>query len=302
MSIINTFLQKRKLQESHYGIVMVITAYALSFVMLVLGSDTFYNIRSGAEGISKDTDEAAQVQINEEILSPRMLNLKTQELQSKFVDPYGVEEDLNDGNSEGISPVTGDTNWLLGYAMDTGEYNNVMEQMDKFNSQGDSSQSQDITEVTTENTTKDTTKDTIEEFSVEETNTSVMSVTNKEVDMLERIVEAEASGEDTIGKILIVNVILNRIADDEFPDSIKEVIFQTVAGDYQFSPISDERYWSVEVTENTEEAVQRALEGEDYSEGALYFMSRKNARKSNIKWFDQNLERLFKHGGHEFFK
>ena len=118
--------------------------------------------------------------------------------------------------------------------------------------------------------------------------------------MLEQIVEAEATGEDMIGKILVANVIFNRTKDDEFPDTIKEVIFQKVGGDYQFSPIADKRYWSVKVTKETKEAVQRAVDGEDHSEGALFFMARRLARKSSAKWFDNNLTWLFKHGAHEF--
>jgi N-acetylmuramoyl-L-alanine amidase len=120
--------------------------------------------------------------------------------------------------------------------------------------------------------------------------------------LLEQIVAAEAEGEDIIGKILIVNVILNRMADDEFPDTIKGVIYHKVGGEYQFSPLESGRFGKVKISDETKEAVDRALEGEDYSEGALYFMARKRAKKSSAKWFDNNLTWLFKHGGHEFYK
>jgi len=120
--------------------------------------------------------------------------------------------------------------------------------------------------------------------------------------MLEQIVEAEATGEDIIGKILVANVVINRVCSKKFPDNIKDVIFQKVGDDYQFSPIADKRFWKVKVTKETKEAVERALEGEDYSQGALYFMARKLAKKSNVKWFDNNLKWLFKHGVHEFYK
>jgi N-acetylmuramoyl-L-alanine amidase len=120
--------------------------------------------------------------------------------------------------------------------------------------------------------------------------------------MLERIVEAEATGEDMIGRILVANVVFNRMTDEEFPDTVEGVIFHKVNGDYQFSPLSDKRYWKVKVTDETREAVQRALEGEDYSKGAIYFMSRKRTKKSRARWFDDSLEWLFKHGAHEFYK
>ena len=51
--------------------------------------------------------------------------------------------------------------------------------------------------------------------------------------------EAEATGEDIIGKILVANVIFNRMESEEFPDTVKEVVFQKVGDKYQFSPIAD---------------------------------------------------------------
>lgn len=120
-----------------------------------------------------------------------------------------------------------------------------------------------------------------------------------ELDVLYRIVEAEATGEDIVGKILVANVILNRVNHESFPDTIREVVFQKAGGCYQFSPISDKRFWTVKVTEETKEAVIRAVSGEDYSRGALYFMCRKRTRKA--RWFDTHLKRLFEHGGHEFY-
>jgi N-acetylmuramoyl-L-alanine amidase len=58
----------------------------------------------------------------------------------------------------------------------------------------------------------------------------------------------------------------------------------------------------VKISQETGEAVERALEGEDISEGALYFVARKYADSEKIKWFDRNLTFLFEHGGHEFFR
>ncbi len=116
-----------------------------------------------------------------------------------------------------------------------------------------------------------------------------------------RIVEAEASGEDETGKLLVANVILNRVKDDSFPDTITEVIFQKNKKVAQFSPVSNGRFWKVEISEETVSAVNRALNGEDVSQGALYFAARKYADADNMRWFDESLEYLFTHGGHEFF-
>lgn len=128
-----------------------------------------------------------------------------------------------------------------------------------------------------------------------------IKVTQSEYENLLRIVEAEAGGEDKIGKMLVANVVLNRVEHPEFPNSINEVIFQENNGLAQFSPISDGRFYSVEISEQTVEAVNRVLQGEDNSQGALYFAARKSANGEYMKWFDNNLKLLFAHGGHEFF-
>ena len=128
-----------------------------------------------------------------------------------------------------------------------------------------------------------------------------IKVTQSEYDNLLRIVEAEAGGEDIIGKMLVANVVLNRVEDEHFPNSINEVIFQSDQGVTQFSPISDGRFYSVKVSQETVEAVNLVLQGEDNSQGALYFVARKSADEKNMKWFDEELEWLFAYGGHEFF-
>ena len=123
----------------------------------------------------------------------------------------------------------------------------------------------------------------------------------KEYDILLRIVEAEAGGEDENGKLLVANVVLNRLNNSKFPDSIKDVVFQKSKGVTQFSPVSNGRYWSVTVSDETVNAVDRALEGDDISQGALYFAARRYADNSRMRWFDEKLTFLFKYGGHEFF-
>ena len=126
-------------------------------------------------------------------------------------------------------------------------------------------------------------------------------VTQSEYEDLLRIVEAEAGGEDKKGKMLVANVVLNRVESDDFPNSISEVIFQSDNGITQFSPISDGRFYQVTVSQETIEAVNQVLMGEDNSQGALYFAARKSANQENMRWFDKNLTRLVAYGGHEFF-
>ena len=128
-------------------------------------------------------------------------------------------------------------------------------------------------------------------------------VTQRERSILERIVEAEATDKDEKSKILVANVILNRVRSKEFPNSIEAVVFQRAYGKVQFSPTADGRYESVHITKSTKRSVKKALEdGIDYSEGALYFVEKTMANPKNVSWFDEALTRLFTYQGHSFYK
>ena len=130
-------------------------------------------------------------------------------------------------------------------------------------------------------------------------NPKIMS--DADYDNLLHIVEAEAGTEDIKGRVLIANVIMNRLSHEEFPDTITGVILDQRNGIPQFSPVYDGKFYEVTVTDETREAVKQALEGTDYSEGALFFVQRSAADKKNVSWFDKDLKKLFKYGVHEFY-
>lgn len=112
--------------------------------------------------------------------------------------------------------------------------------------------------------------------------------------MLMQIAMAEAEGEDTEGKALVMCVVLNRVWSEGFPDSIEEVIFQPK----QFSPVCEGgRYYTTEADADCRAALEMVMSGWDESEGALYFESCENS-----SWHSQNLELLFQHGGHRFYR
>lgn len=124
-----------------------------------------------------------------------------------------------------------------------------------------------------------------------------IQVSDEDYQVMLRIVQAEAGICDEKGKILVADVIINRVLSDRFPDSVKSVVYQPS----QFQPVSNGTINSVKVSAETIECVDRALEGEDYSQGALYFMNRR-ASGGASSWFDRRLTYLFAHDGHEFFK
>ena len=129
-----------------------------------------------------------------------------------------------------------------------------------------------------------------------------ISATKEDIENLMRIVQAEAGGEDKKGKLLVANVVINRVKNAKFPNNITDVIFQKKKNVTQFSPVSNGAIYNVKISEDTKDAVYRALYGEDVSEGALFFMARQYANPENEAWFDNNLTYLFSYGGHDFFK
>lgn len=111
--------------------------------------------------------------------------------------------------------------------------------------------------------------------------------------LLAKIAMAEAEGEDIDGKALVLLVVLNREQSKEFPNSIREVIYQ----ESQFSSISNGRWDGIEPNQECYEALDMVAMGWDESQGATYFESR-----SDSAWHQENLDFLFRHGGHYFYK
>lgn len=86
---------------------------------------------------------------------------------------------------------------------------------------------------------------------------SVVTLTLEELDLFFRLVEAEAGTEAMAGKMAVANVVINRVRDSRYPDTITEVIYQP----YQFQPVSN-GHINKTATAESKEAVLRALKGE----------------------------------------
>ncbi len=112
-----------------------------------------------------------------------------------------------------------------------------------------------------------------------------------------QIVEAEATGGDVMSKMMVAGVVMNRVADSHFPDTIYDVVWQNG----QFQPTWDGRIFSCTISDTTFEAVRRVLAGEDYSDGALFFVARSSADASKLSWFDSSLAWLYDYGGHDYY-
>lgn len=116
----------------------------------------------------------------------------------------------------------------------------------------------------------------------------------EDIKVLLKIAMAEAEGEGVEGKAYVMRVVLNRVLSEEFPETIKDVVFQKG----QFTPVEDGgRYWTVEPDEECYKAYEMILNGWDKSKGALYFCT-----DGASKWIEDNTEYLYTVGNHNFFK
>lgn len=123
-----------------------------------------------------------------------------------------------------------------------------------------------------------------------------MDWSSEEAYMLAKMAMAEAEGEDTEGKALVILVILNRVWAEQFPDTIPEVIVQRNA----FTSYSNGRYDRVEPDADCWAALELVTSHWDESQGALYF--ERTPEPGQSTWHSRNLEKLFTHGNHTFYR
>lgn len=96
---------------------------------------------------------------------------------------------------------------------------------------------------------------------------------NSDVELLAKVISAEARGESYEGQVAVGAVILNRVAHPSFPDSISGVVYQSGA----FSCVYDSN-WYEPVSETSKKAATDAINGWDPSGGAIYYY---NPAKTN---------------------
>ena len=114
---------------------------------------------------------------------------------------------------------------------------------------------------------------------------------------LSRIISAESQGEPLSGKIAVGNVILNRAADREFPDTIYGVIFDDRWGG-QFEPVRNGTVYAAPTGESVL-AAKLVLEGAEVAGDSLYFLA--PALTSN-HWIMENRSFRMIIGSHWFYR
>ena len=92
----------------------------------------------------------------------------------------------------------------------------------------------------------------------------------EDLDILSRLIHAEAQGETFDTKVAVGAVVVNRVKSGLFQSTIKGVIYQNINGYYQFTPVVN-GWIDKPANEDSIKAAKTALSGTDPTNGALFY-------------------------------
>lgn len=110
------------------------------------------------------------------------------------------------------------------------------------------------------------------------TGSSSGKYTAADLNLLARLISAEARGESYTGQVAVGAVVLNRVAHSSFPDTISGVIYQNGA----FSCVRDSN-WYAAVTDSAKRAARDAINGWDPTGGAIYYYNPSTTKSAWIR-------------------
>ena len=105
---------------------------------------------------------------------------------------------------------------------------------------------------------------------------SSSSTNSSDLNLLSRLVYGEARGEPYNGQVAVAAVVLNRVKNSSFPNTIAGVIYQKGA----FDVVSDGQI-NLTPNDTAKKAAQDALNGWDPTNGAIYYF---NPSTATNKW------------------
>ena len=105
---------------------------------------------------------------------------------------------------------------------------------------------------------------------------SSSSTNSSDLNLLSRLVYGEARGEPYTGQVAVAAVVLNRVKNSSFPNTIAGVIYQKGA----FDVVSDGQI-NLTPNDTAKKAAQDALNGWDPTNGAIYYF---NPSTATNKW------------------
>lgn len=117
-------------------------------------------------------------------------------------------------------------------------------------------------------------------------------VTDRDVELLARVIHGEARGEPFIGQVAVGAVVINRVLSSYFPNTFREVVYQK----RQFSAVADGQI-NLKPGSRSYKAAREALRGTDPTMGSMYYY---NPRTANYQWWFEQRRMMVTIGEHIF--
>lgn len=123
------------------------------------------------------------------------------------------------------------------------------------------------------------------------------SYTEEDLYWMSRIISAESRGEPLLGKLAVGTVVLNRVRSEEFPDTVRGVIFDREWG-VQFTPVANGTVYD-EPTQESVLAAKLVLDGARAAGESLYFIA---PELTDNHWTMENRTYVTTIGCHWFYE
>ncbi|RQD74582.1 MAG: LysM peptidoglycan-binding domain-containing protein [Candidatus Syntrophonatronum acetioxidans] len=111
---------------------------------------------------------------------------------------------------------------------------------------------------------------------------STSRYSTSDVELLARLVRAEAGGESYTGQVAVAATVLNRVNSSQYPNTIPGVVYQRASGYIQYCPVRNGTI-NRPATNTARSAVVDAINGRDPSRGALSFYNPRTATNAWIR-------------------
>lgn len=129
----------------------------------------------------------------------------------------------------------------------------------------------------------------------------MLNCTNKEKDLLARIMRAEALGEGNLGMIMVGDVVVNRVIANCYNFNNIRTITDAIYEKNQFSGIHSSLFYG-RPTKLEKRLAEQVLRGEKYFPGecSLWFKACKKNNNCDKTWYSKPLAGIYKN--HCFYK
>jgi spore germination cell wall hydrolase CwlJ-like protein len=105
---------------------------------------------------------------------------------------------------------------------------------------------------------------------VPEAKVETVSYTAEDLDILSRLIMAEAQGQPYDAQVAVGAVVMNRVESNLWPNTIKDVVYHYIGGYYQFTPVQT-GWINNPANAQAVQAAKEALNGADPTNGAMFY-------------------------------